>query len=385
MIGVLNYYIALNALGNPTDEESLPDHPDFEAFLVDVFFSIEWEEVYDIINPFIPHGRLGINSVDNHYTEVFVLDLQKGSFSIVTKHSIWEGPYDPASKTVLEPDCLVVKELPFVDDEATLLPGSILWTPKFESDERIYAFTYRLYSDFLKKWSHILNGSYNKTTFHIMANAVLKIAGNSIDVYESTQPRKSRNRDFYPRNLPKWNQIEHTEFFFGTLKVLVCQTIHEGQRLALEQTKSFQLTRLTEKPQYLILTLRHIVLARINSSQVLEFTTPEPFLIGEANDLSVRAVNYILCATEDARQIIKTRLQRLPLEIQNIILAQASDGAVLSAQIGCLLQIGSPFLWRRNGKPVIFQPKDISYKNSNSTQSHLLMAEDHCALIYETF
>ena len=98
----------------------------------------------------------------------------------------------------------------------------------------------------------------------------------------------------------------------------------------------------------MILSIKHIVLCRLTSLNTLEYTAPEPLFngnygIGPPSDL---ALDYLIWAAAAAKVSILTPFQSLPLEVQDIILHYVSAGTVAAAKVGCLLGLGSPFLWR---------------------------------------
>lgn len=101
---------------------------------------------------------------------------------------------------------------------------------------------------------------------------------------------------------------------------------------------------------YLLFSGRDIVLCRGDGHGKRKHTAPTPLLNGvHAPPLS--AIELLLQALAFAYPPPPpTRLQWLPVELQDRILEYVSEGPIEAARLGCLHEIGSPFAWVRTDK-----------------------------------
>lgn len=100
----------------------------------------------------------------------------------------------------------------------------------------------------------------------------------------------------------------------------------------------------TEKKElrnYLILSIRHVILCRTDGSTI-EYTRPEPFLNG-TESVSERGLDFLLHIT--AASPPQTPIHNLPAELQDRIIRYLSQGSIEVARLCCVLNLGSPFSW----------------------------------------
>lgn len=144
--------------------------------------------------------------------------------------------------------------------------------------------------------------------------------------------------------LPKWDPFDSNIVPVGHSWCALSQDPLEGLRLVREHVRTQQGSEMGAgggETRYLILSMRHIILCRFDAEK-LQWTSPEPFFNGE-HPISDRAIDLFLSITSTDHP--QSSLHRFPLEIQDSILRYTSPGPVEPARLGCVLGLGSPFLW----------------------------------------
>jgi hypothetical protein len=134
----------------------------------------------------------------------------------------------------------------------------------------------------------------------------------------------------------------------------------------------------------MLLSVKHIVLCRVHGLNKFEHTAPEPLFNSDYNlgPPSEAALDYLLWATESARDLISTPLQLLPLEIQDMILASVSAGTVAAAKVGCLLGLGTPFRWKDGIQHIKLEDAGTSRTESSPVESQLWFGEHGIGIVY---
>jgi hypothetical protein len=136
----------------------------------------------------------------------------------------------------------------------------------------------------------------------------------------------------------------------GTTAVLH-QDLHAALKLAEADAKENEKSSISksrnEQHIYLLLSIRHILVCHTNSTSNLSYTAPMKFMDG-LTPPSTSAINLLLQALAPSHPPLYTPVHKLPLEIQNRILTQVSEGPIEAARVGCLLGLGSPYTWMRS-------------------------------------
>ncbi len=229
------------------------------------------------------------------------------------------------------------------------------WTPQVDIDDRVRAFIGRLLRTFQRKWRHILRLHYTAVALRVFARAIVLLSTLDFEVHDLKSSRK-----LYPPDeeiqLPAWEPIEDGILRIGKAYLIVCEAIQEGLSIARrhlsENCNAFEDMGVEdprhERPHYIILTVRHVMLCRATGPTSLKSTAPEPLFNGDDETAPPldRTLDYLIWATSSARHSVTTSLRSLPVEIQNMILSHVSVGSVKAAHIGCILNLGSPFLWK---------------------------------------
>jgi hypothetical protein len=230
--------------------------------------------------------------------------------------------------------------------------------PKLEVDGRIRAFTHRILRDFHHQWRHILRNPFNLVTIRHLARAIIRLVTLDFRIRENTGGHGMRGVHVWITRSPGWEPFDDSEVLrVGKLWIVLCEDLAGGLNIAQQHSASaeFMLARditsmKQEEPQadFMILSVKGIVLCTAQGPNSLQCTSPVELFNGDdltkpASDL---ALDYLIWATASARPFVDNAIQRLPVEIQDIILRHVSDGAVAAARFGCLAGIGSPFTWR---------------------------------------
>jgi len=233
-----------------------------------------------------------------------------------------------------------------------------LWNPDIEVDRRVRAFSHRLLRDFNYQWRHILRNEYNSTTLRVLAKAVIRLSTFDFDVREEGGKGSEPSPTFSHvgiTTLPAWEPFSSAieVVLIGNVHVVICVSLEEGllkaqDHVAHQKPKSHIRCSSCLEPNYMILSIKHIMLCRITNEDILEYTNPELLFNGNSDPefLSDRALDYLLWGTRTGIKAISIPLQSLPTEVQDNILQHVSFGPVAGAKIGCIFSLGSPFLWK---------------------------------------
>ncbi|KAI9878950.1 MAG: hypothetical protein M1830_010068 [Pleopsidium flavum] len=247
-------------------------------------------------------------------------------------------PYEPAT-------------IPKIDVRTAFPPP--YWSPTDHVLERTEAFVSRILEDFAYQWRHILRNRYNESTFRKLASAVIRIAMLDFNVVEEAPRRRSRNYHMVDvHQLPEWKCLDPTVIQIGCVWVVLSQDIKNSISLIREDYANHKDNASHGKPNrsvtYLVLSLRHIILCNIDD-KTLKYTQPEPLFDG-TNPPSKGAIKLLLIALHAAHTI--PPIHYLPAELQDNILNSVSEGEIEGARIGCILNLGTPFLWKSGDRPL---------------------------------
>lgn len=207
------------------------------------------------------------------------------------------------------------------------------------------AFVSKILADFAFQWRNVLCGIYN-STFRRLAYAIVRIVTLDFTVEEVTLSRQGIGGFLvWIDNLPEWDFANGHIVRVGRTSIVMCE--HAPHAVTMirkdfaKQTLSFP--DLTDKSlNYLILTVRELILYRINSEQE-SYTEPKQLFHGTSSP-SEEAINLLLEASQSAATMAP--LRNLPVELQDAILVKVSAGPIESARMSCLLDVGSVFTWK---------------------------------------
>lgn len=101
---------------------------------------------------------------------------------------------------------------------------------------------------------------------------------------------------------------------------------------------------------YIVTSITHIQVYR-KAQRSVKCTPVEPFFDGQ-NPPSEIAVRWMLNAIHGDAYPLTTRIHKLPLELQEMILDYASGGEIDRAYYAGILGLGIPFEWKSGGMPL---------------------------------
>ncbi|KAI1264806.1 hypothetical protein F5Y18DRAFT_388478 [Xylariaceae sp. FL1019] len=233
--------------------------------------------------------------------------------------------------------------------------------------ERRRAFVSRILADFAFQWRHMLCSRYRDSTFRKFAAAIIQIATLDFNVVELTEPRyASHGFLVFLHNLPEWDPFKEPIIPIAGTSTSIVISRHIPHAIAMIQSHFadaaiYRISRMAEGlsneyRSYLILTVKEVFLYRIKSrSQV--YTNPEPLFNGQ-DPPSEGAVQLLLEAIYG--NFSKTRIHQLPIELQDLILDNVSEGPIERARVGCILECGSVFTWRCKNRNI---EREIANRN----------------------
>jgi hypothetical protein len=271
-------------------------------------------------------------------------------------------------------------------------PAVPCWKPQVQVDERNRAFLHRIPRDFNHQWRHLLRNNYNTITLRVLARAIIRLCTLDFEVREETGRRIGvRGEWVYITELPTWKPFDTDIVLIGDVHVVVCHSIQDGFSSVKKHTTSQELTAAEgtrhcprNRPDYMILSVKHIALCRATGPNELECTAPEPLFNGKhgVGPPSNLALDYLLWATAPAICSIDTSLRSLPIEIQDKILRYSSEGPVAAGMTGCLLGLGTPFLWKDDLQMINLEDFRMDHHPWMPVESQLWFSESKVGIAY---
>ncbi|KAH8802742.1 hypothetical protein F5884DRAFT_481134 [Xylogone sp. PMI_703] len=227
------------------------------------------------------------------------------------------------------------------------------WTPSSPLPLRRLPFVTRILSDFAHQWRHILRHSYGDSTFCKLARAIICMATLDFKVVEVASRwmhTSERGPYVWIHQLPSWQPCKEHLIRLGHINVVLNQDLEYGMQLArsnaMKNRKPNEIATLASFHVYMLLSVKHIALCRIDNQGTILCTPPAVFLNG-IDTPSSTAITLLLRGLLFAFRQPRTWIHNLPIEIQDRILEHISEGSIEGARLGALLELGSPFLWMR--------------------------------------
>jgi hypothetical protein len=344
----------------------------FEALHKDLPFQWCKEALYDTVNPF---GDM--RQVD--YKTLWTFNIVNGTLLYTNRHCSSKIRLDYLrSRPISLPDFEYLG--PPVPSLLHLTMSSSMpyWIPDIQVDERTRAFSHRILCDFNHQWRHIIRNNYNIITLRVFARALIRLATLQFEVREETRSRHGiRGNYVWITDLPKWRPFEANIVLVGKVYVITCHSVLDGISMA-QKHANCQEYKFKERANYMVLSVRHIVLCRVSPYQ-FEYTTPLLLLNGDQKPSSL-ALDYLIWATADEYPI--TRLHILPCELQNNILQHATIGPVAAARLGCVLGLGSPFVWKDCSMKISLEETYTNRTEWSPVESQLWFQESQVGIVY---
>jgi len=348
----------------------------------------EWIETepYDTVNPFGDYRGMD-------YKALWTFDLQNDVLIYINRHRRAQIPLSVLRSrpvTLDDMETLGPPVPPLL--HPTLDPAVPCWKPQVQVDDRNRAFLHRVLRDFNFQWRHLLRNTYNTRTLRVLAGAIIRLCTLDFEVREETSKRIGvRGAWVYITDLPTWKPFDTDIVRIGDVHVVVCHSIADGLSSVKKHAFSQEFTAGKGKrhsprnrPDYVLLSVKHITLCRVTGPNEFECAAPEPLFngnhhIGPPSDL---ALDYLLWATASALCPINTSFRSLPIEIQDMILSYSAEGPVAAAMTGCLLNLGTPFLWKDGPAMINLETHITLHHLWMPVESQLWFSESKVGIVY---
>lgn len=306
---------------------------------------LNWEDVYDFVNPFGDRRGGSFNSV-------WIFDLVKDQLFLVKKECSSSAPLQLARQRLLHLDDfepLSLPRLPSLEEQALPEP---YWTPKLNTSSRQRAFLGRVIRDFSHTWRHVFRRPMNTTTFLKLAYAIIWISKMELGIVERTGfEHISRGGPYvWLVGLPSWETPTTTLVKVGASWFVLAQDTRDGLEMVRRHmdNNSLKGRSTTSLTTYATLTLRCIVLCKASVSE-LKWTRTEKLFDNDVpvSDTTIDMILWAVNTTSTEPQ--PSAINCLPVGIQDVILLHSSGSLVASAKMGYELGLGSPFSWLDEG------------------------------------
>lgn len=343
------------------------------------------DKKYDIINPFGDPREL-------QYHALWTFDTQNNLLRYTNANSRRQMPLALLRERTVSLGDMISIGGPIPVPMECKLDSTPEWKPQIQVNDRLRAFSHRLLRDFHNKWRHILRNDYNSTTLRVLARAIIWLSTLDYEVRENTGGHDPRGVHVWITQLPAWKPFETHIVRVGDIWVVLCQDMQSGLSIAHKHRASQKLSTAEDpssieseetQANYMILSVKHIMLCHA-AGPTLKHTAPEPLFNGDhdvspASDL---ALDYLIWATTSARPLVFTPIQLLPVETQDTILHYVSLGTVVAAKEGCLLGLGSPFLWKDGSLIVTLEERHVTRPSGSSAESQVWFGGHKSGIVY---
>ncbi|KAF5617123.1 hypothetical protein F25303_13359 [Fusarium sp. NRRL 25303] len=318
--------------------------PDEISRALEKGIEFEWEDVYDLVNPFGDTRGRAFNSL-------WTFDLDKDVLFLTKHDRLCSAPLRLARERILILDDFEILNIATGRTaEEKVVPGPH-WDLQPKADDRKKAFLGRILRDFGHTWRHVLRAEMNNITFTKLAYAVIWIINLDFTIVERTRFEHVGGRGgpyVGVADLPRWDAPDETIVRVGTCWVVLARYIPKGIKRIREHVETR--ATMTCTATYTILTLRQMVCCKVYDGELV-YTRPEPLFSDTL--ASDSAIDLLLWASDfHQAEPQPCRLNYLPIEIQDRILRQASMSSVTAAKLGIELALGSPFSWAEQGRKI---------------------------------
>lgn len=345
------------------------------------------DEKFDTANPFGDSRQI-------QYHALWTFDTQRCTLRLTNAKGRWQIPFARLRKRPVSLD-----DMQLLGGPVPVLPEPVLdksisyWKPQIVVDGRVRAFTHRLLRDFHHQWRHILRNEYNSVTSRKLARAIIRLSTLDFEVRENTGGHGRRGVHVWIMQLLAWESFETNILRVGNLWIVLCEDILKGLSMAQHHSASPEFIRTqnssTTKPEepqahYMIMSVKYVMLCHATGPSALLYTSPERLFNGDYNTrpLSPLALDYLVWATSVARPSVDSPFQRLPIELQDMILSYVSVGTVAAAKLGCILGLGSPFSWKDGPFRVSLEERYTIRPSRSPVESEIWFGEHKSGIVY---
>ncbi|KAH7357463.1 hypothetical protein BKA66DRAFT_515415 [Pyrenochaeta sp. MPI-SDFR-AT-0127] len=295
-------------------------------------FDGKWHQQYDI--------SVWTFELDNDTLRIDGTD----SCGQISLERVRQGPFRTADISPYVP-----KPLPKDVPQATLPPPYTRLSRKnlnLSLLKKRKALLCKILQDFAFQWRHVPSGPYNDSTFRRLAYAIIRSLDLNFTVEEIKTPRRASSGHLVRlQDLPGWKVCDEDVIRIGGVSIVISQHIPHALNLARADFRRWTMSRMKRSVHrassdfrtYLLFSRHYVSLYQINN-QMERYTRPE-CLLDDTLGFTSGAIGLLFEATQ---QSIST----------DMILEQVAVGPIERAKVGCVLDIGSIFMWQCAGRHI---------------------------------
>jgi hypothetical protein len=349
-------------------------------------FAGTWHQQDDIVHP-LHDGRCISDSRYAQVETVWTFDLDNDILRFDKEYQHKQISLELARRAfIATSDFKPYSPLEHPKHTSTVVLPQTNWSPRRKELDlallkRRKALLSRVLDDFAFQWRHVLCGPYNNSTFRRLAYAFIRLLTLDFTVVELVKPRQGTGGALVRlQDLPKWNPWSGDIVRRGGVSIVFSQHTPHAISLIQADLRKWKISSLQHNSSgtsdvartYLIFTMREMILYQI--SEALERQSKVQPLFSNAVAFSPEAVDILLEATQSRTPVVY--FQNLTIELQDMILDRTAAGPLLHAKLGCNLNIGSAFTWRRDGRD-IEREESIRNRSSESPVESQIWFDDH--------
>lgn len=290
----------------------------------------------------------------SHVTNIYTFNLDLDQFSYADRSKRFDlslthlcaTNFEPPQRFDLMPYKMIVPPELELDLSRFPLPNR---EPSYSLKRLPYTMTSTILGNFAWQWQFLLRSAYGEVTLRRFAKAIINLVTCDYRVQDVSYSLKNPPAGWHVDldSVPNWEPCEHQKFDIGHTTIVLHQDLEKALEIARDEAKAGLIAkggRFAEARTYLLLSVRYVMAFHVESTGVFSYTAPERFMDGHRYPPDC-SISLLLEALWSSQQTTQTRLHKLPLEIQDIILSHTSEGRIEAGRIGCALGLGTPFKW----------------------------------------
>ncbi|VUC30277.1 unnamed protein product [Clonostachys rosea] len=347
-------------------------------------FAGQWQQQEDIVDPFVDtRGKL-INTVWVFDLNNDILRFHKqDQYKLVSLRLLRRGPIAICDFELYRPPTQRQGFLPPSRASQCVMRRDGICKDRLE---RHKALVHKILADFAFQWRHVLSGQFSHSTFRRLAYAIVKIATLDFQVEEITTKRQGTGGFLvWLNNLPQWEPFDGHIVRVGGVSLVLAQHPCHAVHLIRQDFQQYRVSKpedgmpMLKQRTYLILSVRDVVLYRINSEN--ERCTKSERLFDGALPPSGAAVDLLLEATLSVTPA--NTLRELPTELQENIVDSLATDPVERARMRCIFDLGLPFTWRSGGRNIEREEGRRNRTSSSPVESHIYFGKGFRGVAYK--
>ncbi|KAK2690591.1 hypothetical protein QWA68_010200 [Fusarium oxysporum] len=235
---------------------------------------LEWEDLYDLVNPF---G----NTRGRSFNSVWTFDLDKDVLFLTKHDKLCSAPLSLARDRLRTLDDFELVRSPTEEIVEEITVPAPYWDLQLDFNQRKKAFLGRILRDFGHTWRHLLRREINNTTFMKLAYAVSWIISMDLGLVERTGFEHVCGRGgryIGAADLSRWDAPDKAIVQVGSRWFVLARNIRKGLAMIREHMENHAAIADTTigTVRYAILTLRRIACCKVHDGDLV-YTRPESF------------------------------------------------------------------------------------------------------------